>query len=649
MYPSQKNSLFLALVVARTVAAVLGYEEILMNYAYTDPAWQWVTKYRLAEGNGWARDSQTGKYITCDIPSTKTNSTNSWMISDYVPLNNANAVHLSITFTARHCDLASYPFCKNSIGLYILESDIIEVGGITMEAILAGNFSNVADAIASNVWTDRNNIPENVHNVSFPTTKKGIYLAFRDTGACVALVKVRMTSYQCPSVVSGGAVFNKTASPMPGLKTKVKGECLGMSENLANGSSLYLGCYSNGTWSSNLRVTCQCKAGYQPGDRVCQACPDGSYKPTTGNTMCVPCPVNSYSNTTRTGCLCSMGYYRTNSDPPNGKCTAPPSSPRDLSSTLIGPRFVLLSWQRPLNDGGHNDLLYSIDCYRCNHGNTRDYDNSRNVSRYCNQSCESTLRYTPSANKIPFTHVTIFGLAPGFSYLFRVTAENGVSRLGTNVTDNYTEVSTSIPNPVVPKLIVSFVGSDVTVLSWSSKEDNQSTSFFYYSVSCAACDKELSDCITSCNTACGNAIQYLPRKDQIEGSFAVVSQLKEATKYKFKLSVTERDSDGYRSDTSVVCVTTKNSGNAAEVNGQRDQGKDISLYSKIALGVSGGFLLLSIVLLMVTVCLRNKWYRQAKSMHSGSSASAFSYTNELKPIENLVFMEETNLENVRQN
>lgn len=92
-------------------------------------------------------------------------------------------------------------------------------------------------------------------------------------------------------------------------------------------------------------------------------------------------------------------------------------------------------------------MLYSIACYRCYYGNARDYNNSRNVSRSCNQSCDSTLKYTPSANRIPFTHVTIYGLVPGSFYLFRVTAENGVSRLGNNVTDNYTEVSTSIPKP----------------------------------------------------------------------------------------------------------------------------------------------------------------------------------------------------------
>lgn len=91
-----------------------------------------------------------------------------------------------------------------------------------MEAILAENFSMVGNATAVNVWTDRNNIPENVYNVSFPVTKKGLYLAFRDIGACVALVKVRMSSYHCSSVVSGGAVFNKTGSPMLGLETKVK-------------------------------------------------------------------------------------------------------------------------------------------------------------------------------------------------------------------------------------------------------------------------------------------------------------------------------------------------------------------------------------------------------------------------------------------
>lgn len=86
---------------------------------------------------------------------------------------------------------------------------------------------------------------------------------------------------------------------------------------------------------------------------------------------------------------------------------------------------------------------------------------------------------------------------------------------------------------------------------------------------------------------------------------------------------------------------------SVRVSGQQDKSTDISLYSKIALGLSGGFFVLSIIVLMVTVCLRNKWYRTAKLMQNGSSATV-SYDNELRPIENLVYMQETNLENVRQ-
>jgi hypothetical protein len=60
------------------------------------------------------------------------------------------------------------------------------------------------------------------------------------------------------------------------------------------------------------------------------------------------------------------------------------------------------------------------------------------------------MRYTPSANDIPFTHVTVYGLAPGFFYLFRVASKNGVSSLADN-SDNFTktfaEISTLIPKP----------------------------------------------------------------------------------------------------------------------------------------------------------------------------------------------------------
>jgi hypothetical protein len=79
------------------------------------------------------------------------------------------------------------------------------------------------------------------------------------------------------------------------------------------------------------------------------------------------------------------------------------------------------------------------------------------------------------------------------------------------------------------------------------------------------------------------------------------------------------------------------------VLGSQDQSKVVSLYSKIALGLSGGLFIFAVILMMTSVLLKKKWYKTAKSMQNDSTAS-----NELKPIENLVFMEETILENVRR-
>ncbi|KAK3730313.1 hypothetical protein QZH41_015354, partial [Actinostola sp. cb2023] len=392
----------------------------------------------------WRRESLSGSYATCDLISTKTNSTNSWLVSDYISLNQAQTVTLSITFTAKQCDLNIFPFCKQSIGIYSNENDVSKVGGVTMETILAGNFTLVGNASADKVWTSGETPHENVVNITFAVHSHGIYVGYRDTGACVAIRAVRMTSQFCSQTVSGGAVFNKTGVALPGYDNKVKGECLGMSENLANGSDLFLRCLNNGSWSSSRQVTCQCKVGYQPGQQSCQACPSGLYKPSTGNTLCIPCPANTHSNVARNECVCNEGYYRSTNDNHHGRCTAPPSSPRDLNSTLIGQRVVLLSWKRPLNDGGRNDVMYSISCSRCNHSNIPS-SNTANAS--CQEPCDTKIKYTPSANDVAFTHVIISGLVPGSLYSFRVRSKNGVSSLVKNSTRSYAEIRSLVPEP----------------------------------------------------------------------------------------------------------------------------------------------------------------------------------------------------------
>lgn len=154
--------------------------------------------------------------------STKTNSTNSWLVSDFIPLNSAKTVTLSLTFTARKCDLRNFPFCKQSIGIYSNENDVSKVGGVGMETILAGNFTFVGNMTAENVWSPVESPQDNMMNITFPVKSKGIYVAVRDTGACVAITAVRMTSMYCPNIVSGGAVFNRTGVTLPGHSNKVK-------------------------------------------------------------------------------------------------------------------------------------------------------------------------------------------------------------------------------------------------------------------------------------------------------------------------------------------------------------------------------------------------------------------------------------------
>lgn len=199
----------------------------------------------------------------CDLSETRTNHTNSWLISEYVDLQGANEVRLGLTFMFGKCP-AELNFCKESFSVYALQTEGPFASGVTKRDIKSGNFTFVETVNATNLWTQQDPSQVNQVNLTLAVNSFGIYFGFRDTGACLSLTSVTLSYLYCPTVVNQGVVFQKIAAPSSSQQnTTVKGNCSEKASPYPSNSTLSLTCLSSGQWMMDSQVTCQCPVGYE--------------------------------------------------------------------------------------------------------------------------------------------------------------------------------------------------------------------------------------------------------------------------------------------------------------------------------------------------------------------------------------------------
>lgn len=95
---------------------------------------------------------------------------------------------------------------------------------------------------------------------SIPVTKKGVYFAFRDQGACISLLAIRVYYITCPEVTASFASF--PATPTGRELTSVEqanGVCV--ANAIEDAPPKYL-CKGDGNWILQAGG-CLCKPGYE--------------------------------------------------------------------------------------------------------------------------------------------------------------------------------------------------------------------------------------------------------------------------------------------------------------------------------------------------------------------------------------------------
>ena len=447
------------IVLASVVASVAPDQVVLLDTT-KESMLDW-TRYPFgpdAPTPGWVEESFTKfekninwrSYVVCDVTYNK-NNVNNWLWTPFITRNGANRMFIEIKFSLRNCDLfpGKVLQCKETFSLLYYEFDAATREPPPWEP----ESYKLIDQIAADMgrFTDPTEVIINTETRSIEVTKKGVYFAFRDQGACLSILAVKVYYLVCPARTEGFAHFPETPTgPEVTSNLEIHGKCVENAEVVDEPFTL---CQGDGTWGYH-KGHCACMAGYEAdvASQTCNACPVGHFKHISGDGPCLLCP--AYSEALYTGsveCSCSDGYYRAPGDARTAACTRPPSSPRNLSYRWLDSGTLLLKWDPPLDEGGRIDTQYRVEC----------------------PTCSAAVVMTPKSPSSQAS-VTITNLQPGSTYKFRVLAVNGVSGLSV-ANDNYDEITAfsdrQSSGALVTNLKVVSVKPHQVRLSWDPPRD----------------------------------------------------------------------------------------------------------------------------------------------------------------------------------
>uniref|UniRef100_A0A8D0DBH5 receptor protein-tyrosine kinase n=1 Tax=Sander lucioperca TaxID=283035 RepID=A0A8D0DBH5_SANLU len=354
---------------------------------------------------------------------------NNWLHTNWILTEGAQRVFIELKFTLRDCN--SLPggvgTCKETFNMYYYETD-----GEEDRALKESRYIKI-DTIAADESFTELDLGDRVMKLNTevrdlgPLTHKGVYLAFQDLGACIALVSVRVFYKRCPFLVKSLAEFPDT---IPGSEAsqlvEVVGHCVNNSLPLYEPPRMH--CSTEGEWLVPIGK-CVCQPGFEEINGSCQVCKVGFYRSLLESLACSKCPPHSVARQTgATACSCEDGYYKIDSDPPNMACTRPPSAPRNAISN-VNETSVFLEWSVPMEMGGRKDVRYNILCRQV-------LPDGRGL-----EECGPNVRFLPRRVGLSNTSVMVADLQSHTNYSFLLEAVNGVSELAKDHAKQYVSLN----------------------------------------------------------------------------------------------------------------------------------------------------------------------------------------------------------------
>lgn len=223
-------------------------------------SFQWVEESftNFEQGINWR------SYVVCDVAY---NSVNNWLWTPFIERRDANRMYIEVKFSMRDCNL--FPgmalSCKETFSLLYYEFDAATKEPPPWEP----DSYKLIDRIAADEgrFTSTSEVIINTEVRSVPITKKGVYFAFRDQGACLSLIAIKVFYVTCPSVTLNFAYFPETPTGHElSAIVSAEGQC---AANTAVVDTPRLLCKGDGNWTLPSGG-CKCVAGYEPVDQSCQ-------------------------------------------------------------------------------------------------------------------------------------------------------------------------------------------------------------------------------------------------------------------------------------------------------------------------------------------------------------------------------------------
>ncbi|KAK7082967.1 Ephrin type-A receptor 5, partial [Halocaridina rubra] len=499
-------------------------------------------------------------YVVCDVAY---NSVNNWLWTPFIDRGLANRMYIQVKFSMRDCSLfpGTALSCKETFSLLYYEFDAAtkeppfwEPESYTLIDRIAadeGRFTNSADIII------------NTEVRSIPVTKKGVYIAFRDQGACISLLAIKVYYITCPEITKSFAHFptTPTGTEVTSIE-QATGVCVAHAREISPVSYL---CTGDGQWS-RMSGGCACHPGYQANieKQTCDVCQPGKYKDLPGESDCRPCPDHSAApHAGASECRCDTGYYRAPKDPRSMPCTRPPSKPQNITVNFFDQSTVVLAWHPPANDGGRTDTRYRVIC----------------------EACGNHVSYSPQQmgeESFNATQVTISGLNPVTTYLFQVFAENGVSDQARD--PQYVEINVtteaSVPSMVSSVHVTSVKSTEIS-LAWKAPSDPFSEIEMY----------EVKYYVRGMEN---NSSSILTQKEE-----SSIVSLRQRTDYGFQ--VRAKTTNGWGDYSAPIFKTT------GQLLGTAYVGDEDNTQVRIIVGATvGAFVVIAVIIIMTILFLRSR-------------------------------------------
>ncbi|KAJ7418612.1 Ephrin type-A receptor 1 [Pitangus sulphuratus] len=206
-------------------------------------------------------------YQDCSVLSE--GDTDHWLRTNWIYRGEAaSRIYVELKFTVRDCKSfkGEVVTCKETFNLYYMESE--QDVGIQFRRPLFTKLNTVA---ADRSFTSRD-IESGAMQLNTEVcpigklSRRGFYLAFQNSGACVAMVSVRVYYKTCPEAVRGLARFPETLAGSEGL-TEVPGVCVEYAAEEV-GSPPRMHCSTDGEWLVPVG-RCLCAVGFEEVDGSC--------------------------------------------------------------------------------------------------------------------------------------------------------------------------------------------------------------------------------------------------------------------------------------------------------------------------------------------------------------------------------------------